>query len=452
LMIDIYSFTRAGLSWINHSWLSQVGLFLLFQIGNYYALTVFVAFFAALSFFLIFRQMEGPVLLKAFVIILGAIVASSSWVARPELISLALTAGVSYFLYLYKWRRIDRIWWLVPIMALWSNLHGGYVIGFILILCMIIGEIVNHLLGFIDDRILPYPRILKLILICVVSALAVLINPNGINTWLIPFQTVGVGALQKFIEEWASPDFHMLAQQPFIWMMLGCLAAIGLSGRLLDGTDLVNLAIFSYMGLVSRRNIGLVALVSSPILVRYLWPAIEGWWARIKLSWMSLISKISFSQKLLTGNLDQKPKYGKLINLCAVAVLLIAAIIRVYLAAEPGLVYTNSEKIFPVAAVEWIKTNHPEGRILNSYNWGGYLIWNLPQYPVFIDGRTDLFNDEIIGQWVKVVNADDGWQQILDNWDIHLILLEPYWTIVKILPNNGWKVLYQDNSAILFGR
>jgi hypothetical protein len=452
LTADIFSFTKAGESWTNHSWLAQVGLFLLYQMGHFYALTLFVAFMAAISFVLIFLQMNGPVLVKAFALILGAIVASSAWVARPELFSFLFTAAVSSILFRFKWKKVDQIWWLVPIMAVWSNLHGGYVIGFILILCMLTGEIINHLLGFRNDVTLPYPKIFKLLLILGVSSLAVLINPNGINTWLIPFQTVSVGALQKFIEEWASPDFHLLSQQPFIWMVLGCLAAIGLSGKTLDATDLVSLAIFSYMGLVSRRNVGLFALVASPILVRYIWPAITNWLDRIRHTWLPALSRSTFSRKLMSGQLDQKPKFGKLINLGVVALLSVAAISKVYIASEPELVYASEQKTFPVAAVDWIKSNRPQGQILNSYNWGGYLIWNLPEYPVFLDGRTDLFSDVIISQWFNVVNAEGGWQQILDKWDIHLILLEPYWTIVKILPDNGWKILYQDDTAVIFGR
>jgi hypothetical protein len=70
-------------------------------------------------------------------------------------------------------------------------------------------------------------------------------------------------------------------------------------------------------------------------------------------------------------------------------------------------------------AVDFLKENHPEGRLFNSYNWGGYLLWALPEYPVFVDGRTDLYNDEIIGQWSQVVRAEEGWQEVLARWDVH---------------------------------
>ena len=55
--------------------------------------------------------------------------------------------------------------------------------------------------------------------------------------------------------------------------------------------------------------------------------------------------------------------------------------------------------------------------MLNSYNWGGYFDWKLRDYPVFLDSRADLFGDEIIGQWLDVMNAREGWQGILDRWE-----------------------------------
>jgi hypothetical protein len=80
------------------------------------------------------------------------------------------------------------------------------------------------------------------------------------------------------------------------------------------------------------------------------------------------------------------------------------------------------------------------------------LLWALPQYPLFLDGRTDLYNDEVISQWLQVVRAEKGWQQVLENWDIHLVLIEPGMPVARELPAQGWRVLYQDKKVLLFGR
>jgi hypothetical protein len=106
----------------------------------------------------------------------------------------------------------------------------------------------------------------------------------------------------------------------------------------------------------------------------------------------------------------------------------------------------------PVDAVEYIRQKRPEGRIFNSYNWGGYLLWVLPEYPVFVDGRTDLYADEIVDQWVQVVRAERGWQDILDFWNVKLILLEPHHSVIKELSENDWILMYKDDIAVVYRR
>lgn len=110
-------------------------------------------------------------------------------------------ALVSYLLYLYKWRGLDRLWLLPLVFALWSNLHGGYVLGLLLITAMLGGETLNHLLARRGPEVLAWARVGRLLAWMLAAILAVLVNPNGLNTWLIPFQTVNVGVLQQFISE-----------------------------------------------------------------------------------------------------------------------------------------------------------------------------------------------------------------------------------------------------------
>ena len=106
----------------------------------------------------------------------------------------------------------------------------------------------------------------------------------------------------------------------------------------------------------------------------------------------------------------------------------------------------------PVGAVEYIRQAMLPGRLFNSYNWGGYLLWELPEYPVFIDGRTDLYNDEIINQWLQVVRGESGWLEALDRWEVRLVLLEPRMPVVSLLPGQGWWLLYADGTAVVYGR
>ncbi len=76
-------------------------------------------------------------------------------------------------------------------------------------------------------------------------------------------------------------------------------------------------------------------------------------------------------------------------------------------------------------------------------------MWALPEYPVFVDGRTDLYNDEIINQWFQVFQIKEGWEQVLEQWDIRVILMEKDWSVAKFLQQQGWCISYQDELAMV---
>ena len=177
-------------------------------------------------------------------------------------------------LYRYKWRRIDQLWLLPVIFFLWSNLHGGWSLGFMLIGITLAGEVLNHCLGNRSAEVLEWRQIKRLLLWGLAAVPALLINPNGLEILKIPFQTVGVQALQQSIQEWASPDFHELFQQPYLWLLLALLAAFALCGRKVDLGDLLSVLLFGALGLIARRNFGPFALVAAPVLSRYLWAAL----------------------------------------------------------------------------------------------------------------------------------------------------------------------------------
>lgn len=447
LTTDVFSYTRYGEKWVNHSWLGQVLFYLLYRWGSYAGIGALVALAATVSMAFVYLSMEGPALLRAFMVVLASLIAAWVWSARPQVLSLSMLAALAYLLYLYKWRKLDRLWILLPLFLLWSNLHGGYVLGFMLLAAAIGGEILNHLLGYQDEAVLPWKKLLRLGLWAVGAGFAVLLNPNGLYTWLIPFQTVGVNALQSFISEWASPNFHEFAQQPLLWMVFGLLAAVGLSGRRLDGVDLLALLVFGYSAFLARRNFGPFAIVSAPVLSRHVWTAAQAWWARTP--------RIAEWYAGLSARRSVKPVpqvFRRAINLSIVFLLGLVAFGKLAAVTYPLLVDSYLKTKPQASAVEWIATNQPQGRMFSSYNWGGDLIWTLPEYPVFVDGRTDLFGDEIIGEWMDIVQAKEGWQAELDKWQVNLILLEPDRPLVGKLAENGWNLLYTDSGAVVYGR
>lgn len=451
LLSDTFSSIQAGSQWINHSWLSQVGMYLLFRCGGYLALGAAVALLATLSMMLVYLQMSGSPLLRAFLLVLGAAVYAPVWTPRPQLVSLVLFAGLAYLLYLYKWHQRNLLWLSLPLFILWSNLHGGYVLGLLLMGSILVGELLNHGLGFDQDSMLSWRSCGQLAMWLLLAGLVVVINPNGVAMWTIPFRTIGVNAVQQSIDEWGSPNFHILIQQPMIWLLLATLGAIGLSNRRVDGSDLVSLGLFTYLALLARRNFGPFAVITLPILSRHLVSLIEDW--RVyNIDRLNKWRMWTWFQHISQPPKEQTPlQLG--INILICAVLLVIALSKLVLVSQPAFVQQHLQAMFPDRAAAWVDSQPSKGKMFNDYNWGGFLIWRLPEYPVFIDGRTDLYTDQQLADYVSTINGKPGWEQILSDNQISLVMIPPESVLAEQLNQNpDWRIGYGDETAVVYLR
>ncbi len=442
VLADTFSFTRAGSPWINHSWLGEVALALANRAGGWLGLGALVAVLAAAAMALAYGQMEGPPIWRAFIVVLAGLVAAPVWTARPQLFSLLLLALVNEVLERHRSGGRVGLPWLPVIFAVWSNLHGGYPLGLVLLACAVGGALLDRLMGREDAP--PLRQTGQLALWSLACLPAVLINPNGLNMWRIPFQTVGVGALQQAIPEWASPDFHEAVQQPFLLMLAGLLAAFALAGRPASGQNVLTVLAFTGLALAARRNFGPFAVVTAPVLASAGWEAIRRLGRPPGV--LARISSAAGAARPLNVNVQ------RVMNLGIVAFLGLAGLVKLYAATQPALVEGYIRQNFPVGAVEWIRANRPPGNLLNEYAWGGYLDWSLRDYPVFLDGRTDLFGDEVIGEWLIATGAEEGWQEVLERRQVRLTLLPPGLPLERELGRAGWKLLYRDDVAVIYGR
>jgi hypothetical protein len=458
LQRDVFSHTRQGQPWINHSWLSQVMLYLLFRAGHYWGLGMFQALVVVAAFAFVYAQMEGDVFTRAFVVILAAATSAVVWISRPQLFSFLLTAALGYLLYLYKWRGVNRLWLIPPLFVLWVNLHAGYALGFMVLVGFVAGEVLNHVLILLslpesregesgEERsfIVPWRGIGMVVLVSLVSVFCLALNPNTTRMWTYYLDTVSIGVLQDFIQEWSSPDFHPLYTQPFIWLLLATLAAVGISGRRVDGSDLALVAGFAYASLLAGRNIGPFALVAAPVLSRHIRPLVDRWGRAVRArGWLKLPRRVARSPS--TGLV--------LLNWLILALVVVAAGVKVVLPLRTSFNVEHERRTLPQDAVEWIRERRPEGPMFNSYNWGGYLIWQLwPDYLVFVDGRTDLYGDELLRQYLQVRFAQPGFQKVFDEYGVNFVLTEAGGFTDRFLAlDDDWALAYSDDVAVIYVR
>lgn len=447
---DSYSYTRAGAEWRYPSaaWLSEIQLFSIYNAFGPGGLNIWTAALVTLAFAFIYMSLIGGIFLRAFTLILASATSAVYWAARPYMVSFVLTAVFLWILEDYRWKRRNRLVWLPLLMILWVNSHPGFAVGFILLFIYIADKALRWFLeqwrpsrglrvGRKELRAAWRSWLKPLALSGLGMLAAVAINPSGAAMLRYPFETVSIGVLRDFIQEWQSPDFHNLAVQPFAWLLLITLAVLALARQRVAASDLMLVGIFAYLSLLAGRNIALFALAAPIVLTRYAAPLIDE--AR---------KKFGAGRRIKRKNYKWRRGLNTLIFLLLAAVVMIKAALIFPLEANERAF----ERGLPIDAVEYLRTEQPPGRIFNSYNWGGYLIWTLREYPVYVDGRTDLYGDELLTEWVGIVNADEGWQEKLNHWDVHLVLLEPRWPVTKLLEAEGWQLLFRDDISVLYGR
>ena len=445
---DIFSHTRFGESWRGASagWTMQSGLFLIYLNLGYAGLNIFTACMVTLAFFIIYKSMSGGEFLKGFILIFAAVVSSVFWAARPYLMTFVLSALTILILEDYRWKRKDRLWVIPLIMILWVNSHGGFVYGVIIwglygiaegIIWMGQAKTIKNF--FTKDWFLSGLKgsVGKLLLIGLLMILAISINPAGPSMLLYPFETVSIAALQDFIQEWQSPNFHDINAQPFVWMIIAFLGIFGVSKDKLALSDFILLGTFTYMGLLAGRNIAIFALISAPIFSRYAAPL------AVKLG-----DKFNFHG--LSDEIPKKPL--RIINIIILILLFSTVILKMAVVLPTNINQAHVSDYLPSKAIDYLKENPLKGKILNTYNWGGYLIWEIPEHPVFVDGRTDLYRDEILLEWLGIMKADQGWEEKLDHWDIDIIFIERNMYLARELNLDEWGLVYQDEQAVIYTR
>jgi hypothetical protein len=108
------------------------------------------------------------------------------------------------------------------------------------------------------------------------------------------------------------------------------------------------------------------------------------------------------------------------------------------------------EARLPVAAVDYLAEQSPPGPLLHSYDWGGYLLWRLwPAYQSYVDGRTDLFGEDLLREYLQVWRADPGWQEVVARRGFQSALVAPSAPITLALQTQGWRVVFQDELAVV---
>ena len=428
---DPFSFTRFGQPWVNHEWLSDVLLFSIYRVAGMGGLIVAFAAVIAAAYLLVFARCAGRPYLAALMTLWGAVASASTWGVRPQMISLLL-AAVFLLLLEGSEQRPSLLWWTAPLMLLWVNLHGGYPIGLVSVGLFLAGEVLEA-----GIREKPWqhslPRLKALAMAFLLCLALVGLNPYGWQIYLYPFETLHSVAMQRFIQEWFSPNFHDPASLPFLFMLLALIAGLALSPRRPRLRTLLLLLVTIPAGLRAVRHVPILALVLVPVL------------ADLGEAWLQQ----GGATRLLKKPLAVQTSRTLAINFLVLISFAVFTVIRVRHVVSHQA--ETEARNFPAAAVAFMEHEHPPAPIMNHYNWGGYLIWKLyPQYQVFLDGRADVYGDDFMTDFGSCYYLTGNWKKTLEHWSIRTVLLPPDAPLITALRSSPeWQQVFSDSQAVI---
>jgi len=429
---DMFSHTFAGETHLNHSTLAQVVMYLVWSVAGNLGMSLLTSVLAVGGMFFLYRAGRGTIYMQAFVLIFGAATAATFWSPRPQMFSFFFSTIFIFILFDYKRNGRDRLLWLIPLMWLWGNSHGGFAIGFIFLGAFIVGEFINNILNTGDSR-MPMQGIRKLVLVTIGALLVLMVNPIGLEIYKVPLETFGIQELRRYIQEWQSPDFNQRFTWGFVILLAIVIGAVWSSRRKFDWTDWFLVCGTTFMALMAGRNLSVFAVAVVPIATYHLDNVLtsNGW----------VIQHKEF----------EIPRRARL-NLILIVLVIFGALANILVVADQETVYEGQSMTLPIDAVAYLNDSDISGNMFNSYNWGGYLMFNAPQHKVYIDGRTDLYL-EFLNDYFSVAIGSEEWRDEFEQWDIQFAVIETNSGLAEELSlADGWRTEYQDDLASIFVR
>jgi hypothetical protein len=447
---DVFSHTLTGQPVTQHEWLSAVIFALAERTFGIKGVILLVALVIATAFWLVYKQIRtrSHMLVTAVLVTLLAITSSMiHWLIRPHIFTFLLLPLWMTALDHLRQGKLKR-WWILPVlMLLWANLHGVFVIGFIAWFIYGFGVGWDLLWGDIpEDEPLPL-HFWRFYLLGGVSAfLASLLNPSGIGLWTRVIGHIGNKYLADTTLEFQSPNFHDVITWPFLIYIGLLLLVLALSKKRFDSGYLFNSIAWLLLALYGARNIPLFAIVTAPLLAQGIEDVLNH-----KSAKSGMIRRLQEMDSRLR-KIDSQLKGYVWPALSIVIVITCFALGSHFDVYQQG--YTFDPEIFPVEAVNWLEENPLEGEMFNYYSWGGYLLYRgWPELQVFIDGKVDFYGEAYVRQYAQVMNLEEDWEAVLDQYNVSWVILPKDELVVRILKlEPDWELIYEDETAVILSQ
>lgn len=434
---DLFSFSKPGAPWFAWEWLTDVVFALLFRAGGLKGIVLFsgvlIAVFATVVLrYAIWRGSNALIAAGATFLAVGS--ASLHFLARPHLFTLLLLPVSVWMMEADRRNNTRVIWLLVPLTALWTNLHGGFLVLLVLLSLLVAGSAIEALLG--RPR---WPAVRRYSLLLVACSAASFVNPYGSGLHVHIIEYLRADWIRNLVQEFQAPTFRSEGQSQYELLLAAGLLVSGALLRRKCVTEALWLLFLAHCSLVSVRHVPLFAAVAAPIVA-----------SEASVLWTRLASgmrKSDITRILWQVGQDIAPSF-RWMSVWPLAVIL------ALIALDEPLKWPRDfpTEAFPVALVHKQAAVLGSGRLLTADQWGDYLIYCFyPQQKVFVDGRSDFYGEALGKEYLHLLQGAYDWRTILQRHGFDRALVPVEWPLAQILKlDPSWHVVEDDGKAILF--
>lgn len=430
---DLYSFSKPDAPWYAWEWLTDVIDGALHRAAGLKGIVLMAGVVIALFATTLIRRMVwrgGNLFVSMIVALVGVGAASIHFLARPHIFTLLLLSISVWTVEADRREPSRRIWLLVPMTILWTNLHGGF-----LAVIALLGIVT---LGLAIER--KFQQAIRYGALTCACAAASLVNPYGFRLHQHVVEYLRSDWIRNVIQEFQSPSFRNENMLQFEGLLLVGLMVAALSfrrGRMVEGLWII---FFAHMALSSVRHVPVYVTVTTPILAA----EIAGWWS----AWTGDARKSSLPGIINAMAADSIAQFRR------TSAWPVAAIIALMLIGRPIPWPTDfAPDVFPVRMVHDHADLIRNARIMTTDQWADYLIYTNPGQKVFVDGRSDFYGPEVGNEYIHLMNGQWDWDHILAKYRFNVALLPIESSLSQLLKlRPDWRIVEDDGKRILLVR
>ena len=425
---DPFSSYGVGKPWVAYSWLFETAITLLYRAFGLVAIVIYeVAVRVALpvAMFHLIRGLFPSFWRAAALTAVGLLAITTVIGPRSGMLTiLFLILELDILLFACRTGCRSVLWLLPPMFTLWANWHIQFVYGLFVLGVFVCEPLLNALMRYTPQRTNSIPSGMAWLTL-LASAFATLLNPYGVKIYSTVFGLIAESRVYDQIAELMAMTFRQPQHFVVLFLALGAALTIG-RRRNAQPRWLILLIASSLLAFRSVREIWFLAIVSVCVIA-------DSW----DLPGKNARTVAPLRSRLLVG---------------AWVLALVLASGRHYGLSSDALEIQVAGN-FPEAAARFIEQHDLDGPLFNDLSWGGFLIWRLPQLPVALDGRTNVYGEDRILQFSDVWKGKPGWDADPDLARANLVITPRDAAIASLLRfDPRFLVAYEDAQAVVFAR